>query len=121
MMGMHRRLDPKELDRPAPGRSAATYVYVARALRDFGDGFIAVLLPVYLTAIGMGPFEVGVVSTLALLGSASMTLGIGLLGARVDRRMLLMADDRHRARVRGLQHLCRCPAGGVPGYDQPIV
>src|SRR5712672_71183 len=91
MMGMHRRLDPKELDRPAPGRSAATYVYVARALRDFGDGFISVLLPVYLTAIGMGPFEVGVVSTLALLGSASMTLGIGLLGARVDRRRLLMA------------------------------
>src|ERR1700674_4882639 len=88
---MHRRLDPKELDLAARSRSPATYVYAARALRDFGDGFVAVLLPVYLTAIGLGPFEVGIVATLALFGSASMTLGIGLLGARVDRRSLLMA------------------------------
>ena len=28
------------------------YLYAARALRDFGDGFVAVLLPVYLTALG---------------------------------------------------------------------
>lgn len=60
-------------------------------MRDFGDGFVAVLLPVYLTAIGLGPFEVGVVSTLALLGSALMTLGIGIIGARVDQRGLLLA------------------------------
>jgi MFS family permease len=66
-------------------------LYAARALRDFGDGFIAVLLPVYLTAIGLGAFEVGVVATLALLGSALMTLGIGVLGARLDRRKLLLA------------------------------
>jgi MFS family permease len=66
-------------------------LYAARALRDFGDGFIAVLLPVYLTAIGLGAFEIGVVATLALLGSALMTLGIGVLGARLDRRKLLLA------------------------------
>ena len=68
----------------------ATYLYAARALRDFGDGFVAVLLPVYLTALGLGALEVGVVATLALLGSALMTLGIGLLGARTDQRRLLM-------------------------------
>ncbi len=72
-------------------RSAATHLYLARAIRDFGDGFVAVLLPVYLAALGLGAFEVGVVATLALLGSALMTLGIGLLGARVDQRALLMA------------------------------
>jgi MFS family permease len=66
-------------------------IYAARALRDFGDGLIAVLLPVYLIAIGMGPFEVGVIATLALLGSALTTLGIGYLGARTDHRRLLMA------------------------------
>jgi hypothetical protein len=64
---------------------------LARALRDFGDGFVAVLLPVYLTALGLGAFEVGVVATLALLGSALMTLGIGLLlGARVEQSALLI-------------------------------
>ena len=72
-------------------RSSTTpYVYGARALRDFGDGFVAVLLPVYLTALGLGALEVGVVATAALLGSALMTLGIGLLGARADQRRLLI-------------------------------
>jgi hypothetical protein len=58
------------LTRPnlTPDRSATTHVYIARAIRDFGDGFVALLLPVYLTALGLGPFEVGVVATLALLG-----------------------------------------------------
>jgi MFS family permease len=55
-------------------------------LRDFGDGFVAVLLPVYLTALGFSPLEVGVIATVALLGSALLTLGIGLIGARHDYR-----------------------------------
>ena len=71
--------------------TAVRHVYLARALRDFGDGFIAVLLPVYLTTIGLGAVEVGVTATVALLGSALMTLGIGALGSRFDRRHLLIA------------------------------
>jgi MFS family permease len=71
--------------------STVAHVYVARALRDFGDGFVAVLLPVYLTAMGLGAFEVGVVATAALFGSALTTLVIGAIGARLDQRMLLMA------------------------------
>ena len=66
------------------------YVNVARALRDFGDGFVAVLLPVYLNALGLGALEIGIVATLALLGSALMTLGIGIFGAHLDRRRLLI-------------------------------
>jgi MFS family permease len=73
------------------GRRAVTHIYIARALRDFGDGFVAVLLPVYLAAIGLGAFEIGVVATLALLGSALMTLGIGVLSVHQDHRKLLMA------------------------------
>ncbi|MDX8512610.1 MFS transporter [Mesorhizobium captivum] len=69
----------------------AADIYVARAFRDFGDGFAAVLLPVYLAAIGLGPLEIGVVATAALLGSALLTLGIGFLAVRADRRILLMA------------------------------
>jgi MFS family permease len=66
-------------------------VYLARALRDFADGFVAVLLPVYLLALGFSPFEVGVIATAALLGSAVLTLGVGVLGARYDHRQLLIA------------------------------
>ncbi|TIS14786.1 MAG: MFS transporter [Mesorhizobium sp.] len=66
-------------------------MYAARACRDFGDGFAAVLLPVYLASIGFGPLEIGVVATAALLGSALLTLGIGFLAVRADRRTLLLA------------------------------
>jgi MFS family permease len=86
---MHRRLDLGDIGHGVR-RSPTAYVYAARALRDFGDGFVAVLLPVYLTALGLGAFEVGIVATAALLGSAFMTLGIGMLGARADQRLLLL-------------------------------
>jgi MFS family permease len=66
-------------------------VFLARALRDFGDGFVAILLPVYLTALGLSAFDVGLVATLALFGSALLTLGAGFLGARHDVRSLLLA------------------------------
>ncbi|MGG5820731.1 MFS transporter [Falsiroseomonas sp. HW251] len=66
-------------------------ILLARGFRDFGDGLVAVLLPAWLLALGFGGAEVGLVATLALLGSAAMTLGIGALGARVDPRALLLA------------------------------
>ena len=73
------------------GKPTIARLLWARALRDFGDGFVAVLLPVYLLAIGLGPLQVGIVSTAALLGSALLTLGIGFLGATHDPRRLLLA------------------------------
>jgi hypothetical protein len=36
----------------------ATYLFAARALRDFGDGFVAILLPIYLLALGLSPMAV---------------------------------------------------------------
>jgi MFS family permease len=68
-----------------------TRLYLARAFRDFGDGFVAVLLPVYLIVLGLGPLQVGLVATLALLGSALMTLAIGLQRVSGNQRRLLIA------------------------------
>lgn len=76
---------------PVARWSPVTTLYAARAFRDFGDGFVAVLLPVYLTALGLGAVEIGIVATVALLGSALMTIGVGILGARIDTRILLVA------------------------------
>ena len=64
---------------------------MARGLRDFGDGFVAVLLPAYLTALGFSPVAVGVLASAALLGSALLTLAVGLLGTRYAPRQLLLA------------------------------
>jgi MFS family permease len=72
------------------GRPAALLL-AARALRDFGDSFVAVLLPVYLLSRGLTPFQVGVVSTVSLLGSAALTLGMGFVGVRFGTRRLLLA------------------------------
>jgi MFS family permease len=66
-------------------------VLAARALRSFADGFIAVVLPAYLLALGLGVFEVGVVSTATLLGSAFSTLAVGRWGHRFGVRTLLLA------------------------------
>lgn len=74
-----------------PGSAATTYLLGARALRDFGDGFVAVLLPVYLLALGYSPLAVGAIATAALLGSALLTIIIGLIGGRHDHRRLLLA------------------------------
>jgi MFS family permease len=77
--------------RSAGGIHPTTYLYSARALRDFGDGFIAVLLPVYLTALGFSPLQVGIIATAALLGSALLTIAVGILGVKHDHRQLLLA------------------------------
>ena len=72
-------------------RSTMISVLAARAVRDFGDGFVAVLLPVHLTLLGFSAVEVGVLATVALLGGSLMTLGVGVVGSRHDHRRLLVA------------------------------
>lgn len=74
----------------ARGLSVNGYVIAARAVRDFGDGFVAILLPVYLLALGHSAFEVGMIAASALFGSSLLTMAIGFLGARHDHRRLLL-------------------------------
>lgn len=66
-------------------------VLTARALRAFADGFVAVLLPAYLLALGHGQLEVGLLSTATLFGSAIATLAVGRWGHRFALRRLLLA------------------------------
>jgi len=62
----------------------------ARSLRAFADGYVAVLLPVYLLALGYGTIEVGLLSTVTMLGSAAATLAVGRWGHRFELRGLLI-------------------------------
>ena len=61
-----------------------------RGLRAFADGFVAILLPVYLLALGFGVWHVGVLSTATLLGSSAMTLAVGRWGHRFPHPRLLL-------------------------------
>lgn len=71
-------------------QTSIAILYAARAIRGFGDGFAIILLPVYLTALGYGAAEVGVVATAALLGSAVTTLAVGVLARSYSLRSLLL-------------------------------
>lgn len=51
---------------------------------------MAVLLPAYLLAIGLGTLQVGIVSTATMLGSALATLAVGAWGHRLEGNKLLL-------------------------------
>jgi cyanate permease len=61
----------------------------ARGIRALGDGFVSILVPVYLTGLGLGALEVGVLTTAMLLGPAMMTLAVGLIAHRLRTERLL--------------------------------
>ena len=64
-------------------------ILVARALRAFADGYVAVLLPLYLQALGQGSFATGFLSSATLAGSAAATIALGALAHRLPRSRLL--------------------------------
>jgi hypothetical protein len=74
---------------PSGVDAGAVPLLAARALRAFGDGYMAVLLPAYLLSIGLGTLEVGIVSTATMLGSALATLAVGAWGYRFAGGKLL--------------------------------
>jgi MFS family permease len=72
-------------------RPDVQYLYAARALRGFGDGFAVIILPVYLLAIGLTPQQVGIVASISLFGTAALTLTVGFVAPRFDLRNLFLA------------------------------
>src|SRR5260221_13908420 len=77
-----------------PNPSNVHLLYAARCLRGFGDGFAVIVLPAYLSAIGLGPIEIGLVAAASLLGTAGFTLVIGLIAPRADLRNMLLLWSR---------------------------
>ena len=61
-----------------------------RALRGFADGLIAVALASYLTEIGFGARQIGLLTTVTLVGSAAATISLGLVAHRWQRLQLLI-------------------------------
>lgn len=61
-----------------------------KGLRSFADGYVSLLLPVYLIALGMSPFQVGMITTGTLLGSGVLTMLLGQHAWRFQYRSLLL-------------------------------
>jgi MFS family permease len=66
-------------------------ILITKGLRAFGDGYVSLLLPLYLIELGMSPFQVGLVATTTLLGSALSTVLVGLHAYRYHYRTMLLA------------------------------
>src|SRR6185436_4781359 len=77
--------------RRRPVSAVARILLSAKAVRAFGDGFVALLLPVYLTELGFDALAIGLLTTATLLGSAALTLAVGLAAHRLEPRRLLLA------------------------------
>jgi len=79
--------------RPMPegASSDAIRVLAARGVRAFGDGFVALLLPIYLLELGFGAFAIGAIVCGTLIGTALLTLWVGIIANRHSRRRLLLA------------------------------
>ena len=75
---------------PSEASPDAGVLLRARAVRAFGDGFVSVLLPLHLTTLGFNGFQIGAVATATLLGSAALTLVVGLVAYRLGRQLLLL-------------------------------
>ena len=70
--------------------NATNSLITSRGVRAFVDGLISVILPAYLINLGYSGFQVGALVTATLLGSAVLTLAIGLRGFRQTPTRLLM-------------------------------
>ena len=75
---------------PSGATDDAARLVTVRGLRGFADGMVSVLLAAYLSDLGFSPGQVGVLVTATLLGSAALTLGVGLFGTRLTPRQVLL-------------------------------
>ncbi|MEO5654962.1 MAG: MFS transporter [Nitrosospira sp.] len=67
-----------------------TRILWVRGLRAFGDGYVSLLLPIYLIELGMSPFQVGIITTATLIGSGIVTLLASFQAYRFTYKTLLL-------------------------------
>jgi MFS family permease len=75
---------------PSTATRDARTLLTARGMRAFGDGFVSVLLPLHLLELGFSSVQVGVIATATMLGSAALTMLVGLIAYKLNLRELLI-------------------------------
>jgi MFS family permease len=64
---------------------------LSRGIRAFTDGYVSVLLALYLARLGFSSLRIGGITTATLVGSSVLTLVVGLIAYRFKRRHLLFS------------------------------
>jgi MFS family permease len=68
-------------------------LFALRTMRMFGYGFLAVVLVLYLDAIGLDPVAIGAVLTLTLVGDTILSLWLTTHADRFGRRRVLILSS----------------------------
>jgi MFS family permease len=68
-------------------------LFAMRTLRMFGYGFLAVALVLYLDALGLDAWTIGIVLTLTLVGDTIVSLWLTTHADRLGRRRVLVAGS----------------------------
>src|SRR5512146_3905 len=68
-------------------------LFTTRVLRMFGYGFLAVVLVLYLAALGLDSLTIGIVLTLTLVGDTLISLWLTTRADRLGRRRVLIAGS----------------------------
>jgi ABC-type uncharacterized transport system permease subunit len=53
-------------------------------VRAFADGFVSLLLPVYLLSLGFDGLQIGALATATLIGSAVLALLVGFIATAFE-------------------------------------
>jgi MFS family permease len=68
-------------------------LFTTRVLRMFGYGFLAVVLVLYLAALGLDGLTIGAILTLTLVGDTLVSLWLTTNADRIGRRRVLIAGS----------------------------
>ena len=68
-------------------------LFLIRSLRMFGYGFLAVVLVLYLDALGLDAFTIGAILTLTLVGDTVISLWLTTNADRLGRRRVLVVGS----------------------------
>ena len=75
---------------PRPARHDIALLFAARSVRMFGYGLLAVVLVLYLDAIGLSGGQIGLLLALTLLGDVVISLWLTTHADRLGRRRVLV-------------------------------
>lgn len=69
----------------------ARRMIAARGLRGLADGLVSVVLTIHLLRLGFTASDVGAIVAATLVGSAALTVVVGLVADRLDPRVVFLA------------------------------
>ncbi|HYB89804.1 MAG TPA: MFS transporter [Candidatus Binataceae bacterium] len=80
-----RRLKPRWLN------ASLTWLFVVRALRSASQGYLAIIVPLYVAVLGYDAVHLGILFTAAAIASAVLTALVGIYSDRFGRKNFLIA------------------------------